>query len=494
MPIYRDPLHASFDPFFGVRRGIEARILYNNLLMNDRRAVDQYRVQEINGLDDADMRDDRQENPDRHGETGFTALYGGRTVTLRGEVKAGNLAMLHKMSTDLLGAFWDLTQERELSFLYLDYYEDFSKLGVLSDFTLDTGAVTVNTALRKFIGTAGANNIFWHNIRSYIDHFVGLKYTVGTGAASGSTFCMLKRLDTTNYLYCGVSNPGTLQINKLDVNSAVTLATVTLPTSIIAGNTYWVRAFINGNDITVEHWSEEPTDAGQANTTLRHTLVGANATKFGTGVSGRAGVRFNPPDANWSFTNFDLRSLNPGDPMIICRKSGKTELVDNHDNKVIKAPFLLTLRSSDHRVLSRYPVKKNVNPILVALAFPAANGFTFPPTGEGIQFSTDLVTITNFGTATANPIIRITGTIVNPAIGNSTTNQVISLLTTITAPDFYDIDVAKRRITDSFGNSQYGKLADTYDWVELAPGDNDIGIGADSQTSSAVQLIYRHSW
>lgn len=493
MPILREKSFLPYDPFLSVRRGVEARLLYNGFLFNDRRRSDVIRVDEINGLDDADFRDDRQENPDRHGETAFNAFYGGRTITLKGNILSGNLSMLHKMGVDLLGAFWDLT-EKDLGLLFLDYYEDFGTANVLTDFTVDTGAITLNTPLKNFTTTVASSSIAFHNIRSYIDSFVGLKYTTGAGVASGSQYAVLKRLDSTNYIYCGVSNPSTLQINKLDANVATTLATVALPASLLANTNYYVRAFIIDNDVTVEHWTTPPTDTGQPNITLRHTLAAGNATKYGIGVQGRAGFRTAPPDAAWSYTNFDLRSLNPGDPMVTCRKSGKMELVDNHDKINPKSPFLITLRSSDHRVLSRAPVKLNANPALAAVIFPgSALGIPFAANGT-ILFATDIVSAVNMGTATSIPIIRISGTIVNPGIGNANNNQVIALNTTITSPDYYEIDIAKRTIVDSEGVSQYGKLANTYDWVELVPGINSIGIGGDSQSGASVQLVFRHSW
>lgn len=60
--------------------------------INDRSSLERIHVTDIGGLnDDPDGRESRQPNPDRHGERAGSLLHSGRTVTLSGQVRAGNI-------------------------------------------------------------------------------------------------------------------------------------------------------------------------------------------------------------------------------------------------------------------------------------------------------------------------------------------------------------------------------------------------------------------
>lgn len=97
-------------------RGIESIIEYNGLYLNVRDWIDTYLVTTILGIDDADVRDARDQNPGRHGETPGNALYGGRTISLQGKIKTRTLWKLRDMEQALRAAFVDLSVERPLIF------------------------------------------------------------------------------------------------------------------------------------------------------------------------------------------------------------------------------------------------------------------------------------------------------------------------------------------------------------------------------------------
>lgn len=65
-------------------------------------------VTEVGGLDDADVRDSREVNPDDDGETAYRSRYGGRTLTFTGYIVAPNLARLRLLWQSLRSAFVDL--------------------------------------------------------------------------------------------------------------------------------------------------------------------------------------------------------------------------------------------------------------------------------------------------------------------------------------------------------------------------------------------------
>lgn len=106
-----------------VPAGIDALIEFNGLILNNRKVVDHYRITEIDGLQDADIRDARENNPSYHGESVYSALYGGRTLTLTGYIIALNLKKLRDMQQALRSAFADLN-EHALIFHVANYNMD----------------------------------------------------------------------------------------------------------------------------------------------------------------------------------------------------------------------------------------------------------------------------------------------------------------------------------------------------------------------------------
>lgn len=106
-----DPLIAVQGSGMAQPRGLEAVIEYNGLVLHDRKVVDKYRILEIDGLADADIRDVREPNPSAHGETAFTARYGGRTISMTGRVEAWSLYKMRDMVQALHQAFADLIEK-----------------------------------------------------------------------------------------------------------------------------------------------------------------------------------------------------------------------------------------------------------------------------------------------------------------------------------------------------------------------------------------------
>lgn len=94
-----------------VPTGLEALLEYNGLFLNNTSIADKFRINEISGFDDADIRDVREVNPGHHGETAYEALYGGRTITLTGRIEAYSLEKLRDMQHALRSAFADLTEK-----------------------------------------------------------------------------------------------------------------------------------------------------------------------------------------------------------------------------------------------------------------------------------------------------------------------------------------------------------------------------------------------
>lgn len=105
-------LASGSDPY-GVP-GIDAIVEYNGLELNNKTTTSStaecYWVNEIGGLDDADIRDSRELKPQAHGEISYDAWYGGRTITITGYIRAYNLAKMRSMIFDLKQAFSTLEE------------------------------------------------------------------------------------------------------------------------------------------------------------------------------------------------------------------------------------------------------------------------------------------------------------------------------------------------------------------------------------------------
>lgn len=111
-----DPKHIDFGTGRAQPRGVESFLNYDGFLLNNRKFLDTYLVTSIDGLSDADVRDSRDINPGRHGETYFNAYYGGRTIVLTGKIRAHTIQKLRDMQQALRQAFSDLDDERPLIF------------------------------------------------------------------------------------------------------------------------------------------------------------------------------------------------------------------------------------------------------------------------------------------------------------------------------------------------------------------------------------------
>ena len=68
--------------------GLETVFEYDGMVFDKLDQVDKIRVQKIDGLFDADIRDNRENNPSSDGETALDSFYGGRTIVFTGRIEA----------------------------------------------------------------------------------------------------------------------------------------------------------------------------------------------------------------------------------------------------------------------------------------------------------------------------------------------------------------------------------------------------------------------
>lgn len=94
--------------------GVESVFEYRGAYFNVRRWLDTFLINTIDGFADPDIRDSREVNPGRDGETPFNAYYGGRTIVLSGKIRAHTLAKLRNMQMGLKEIFGDIKREYPL--------------------------------------------------------------------------------------------------------------------------------------------------------------------------------------------------------------------------------------------------------------------------------------------------------------------------------------------------------------------------------------------
>lgn len=137
-------------------RGLEATFEYNGIVLNDRSSLEQYRIDKIDGLFDSDVRDVREVNSSRNGETSYKSFYSGKTISFTGKIIAGNIKKLRNMIFDLQDAFSGTTENP----LYISHINELPvHINCKKLSSIDMSEVSENTrAERNFMLTVRASN------------------------------------------------------------------------------------------------------------------------------------------------------------------------------------------------------------------------------------------------------------------------------------------------------------------------------------------------
>jgi hypothetical protein len=205
-------------------RGIEAVIEYNGLYLNVRDWIDTFLVTTIMGIDDADVRDTREVNPGRHGETPGFAFYGGRTISLQGKIQTKTIWKLRDMEQALRAAFADLTQERALIFHGTGPAEDLQVYCKKSQkLDIPDTQTTLNGFERPFNITLRASN---PRFKSIVQHYY--QWVASTGSIDAIVFQAVNTGNFDSEPYIELSGPMTnLQlINEANGQAFKVLGTI----------------------------------------------------------------------------------------------------------------------------------------------------------------------------------------------------------------------------------------------------------------------------
>lgn len=505
----REPHYLGAKPRF-VPRAVGSLIEYNGLVMNDRRRLDQIVITEVGGMDGADVRDARDPNPDRDGETPLDANYSGRTLTLKGYVVAGNENMMDKLFDDVQDAFDDLT-EKPLIFRRVDWKDTFVDSNALIDYAADEGSGTYYIAsdASGLAPTSTANKIiFVSNTSDGVSAItnggdVEVIMQANHGTMTDVFFGpVIRRSPNGNHLrvvYSASSETIALWKVVAGMPTSLSMASVTLAPN----KDYWIMVRAEGTLVTYSVWDVYPPDIG--GTPLASnicTLAGGDVAAFPTLMGGSRslnGMFWAPNSVADRVKLLDVGALNPGDPFINVRKFGKIDSPDNQTTANFRRDFLITVRASDSRFVSRKVYTTSIVPSPFALTFDAGGaGLTFPISGAGLIFGSALPSaVVNLGRSPASPVIRFYGAMANPALYHPVTGRVIAINGVIAEGDYLELDVARRTVFDSAGVDRYDMLTDETNWLELLKGSNTLTYGADSSvspdSSSKIVFYFRHS-
>lgn len=330
-----------------------------------------------------------------------------------------------------------------------------------------------------------------------------MKTTTGASVSSGIIAIIGRRLDASNSLLAILSPNGSsssLAILKNDGGSGSTLATSS-STVLTATTSYWLRMTIEANVLTAELFTSDPYGIqATAAASVSYTLAGADATKFGSGIRGLTGMRFQTVPSDWTFDDYRIEAMNPYDAQVNVRKSAQIAKDEVQDSAFFRRNFLLTLRASDHRIQSRFQYTKQI--AVTALTqlgrvYDKTYNDTYTTyidsTGTATTQS-NLMTVTNSGDVQSDPTIRLYGYMSRPVITNQANGQKLLITGTIASGDYFEINIQNHTVKDSLGVNRFGQVDPSSDWPTLEPGANILQLGLDDYDSVAKIVTYwRHA-
>lgn len=465
--------------------GLEAIMEYNQLYFHDRLVVDKFRVLSLDGVQGADIRDNREANPSDHGETPFDNYLGGRTILITGRVEAHNIGKLRDMQQGLRTAFYSM-QERPLIFHVGDPQRDVqiycrmidkismreeqtndrphrefqitlrasdprfrsvvdrvhsqifgllddNSAGTVTQWTVSSGAAPTSSAGVLNVGTGTIRYIRNDLGYSPIDNQQTIKITTPATITTGDFVgVILKYIDSSNYTYArfeaASATTGLVRLVKIVGGAGTTLATT--GTFAIAANTsYWLQSSTLANALASRAFTTDPSGGGGTplSTLLSYNLTaGAEQTAFGTGVMGGTGLF---------------------------------------------ATTVNQYKVDDYRV-------------------------------EPLSLNHQIITPTNQGNFLALPKIKVYGPMTGVTIRNETlmpdesTTRALVISGSIPAGRYYEYDALRGTLVDDLGANKFSQLDITTKQLQLRDGVNNLTVVATSASGITPQVVctYQDTW
>lgn len=338
--------------------GIQSKLEYKNVIINQGGVVDRVFIKSIGGLGDPDLRLVNEPNPGAHGETPYDSFYGGRTLTLNGQIEAAKFSKSETMKRGLKALFNDLAESplifrtgdpsrdvmincrkgqpiamddqqdgfyikrpfqiflRASDPRFVSYIEENQSFAIgiddqtFADLTKYDQTAPANVQVvggnLQQIGSSGISKQVLYNAQNFLDPRSTINIVNGTvNAGQSSNFGIpLKYIDINNRIYVQfnrTSSAFTVTLWKaVNTSTGTNIAWDTqsfVPTTALwpNGGSRWIQAFVVGNQVTVSIFDQDPSNPGAVGLWSGNKLLtGGDATALGAGIQGKVG-----PATSW---------------------------------------------------------------------------------------------------------------------------------------------------------------------------------------------------
>jgi hypothetical protein len=455
-----DPNKAVTGSGFSVPRGIEAVLSYNNLIMNDLSVYDKYRVMGIDGLGDAEVRDNREPKAGDDGDDAYNNLYSGRTIVIKVRIEAYTLDKLRDMEEALRTAFASM-EEKELYFLTgnpeKDHYIKCKKSASLTN-------------------TEDIENIGYRHFR---DWQITLR-------ASDPRFYrnQIKRLVNVVNIENPELNSSSGMENVGDINAYTSLNDGGLTSAI---STDWSSVGTKSLKFSQESMGYETTSKLDC-----QINSGVTAGESYT-ISGDVYYDLVGSHTFWSaeFTPYLFYLSSSGNILGwtqgTTRYAFNTDLTFNFSVTGIAPPSTSKLAM---QFWTKDRTEHNIYFDQISIRYTNASA------------SFDGVTIINEGNYSLYPKITLVGNLGNISIYNDASPKPYDQIkfkssVTIAEGNSYIIDGANKTIINSSGTNKISDLDISSGWIKLYPGANNISFGEEvtsSGTQSKIEIEWKDAW
>jgi uncharacterized protein YuzE len=501
--------------------GVQAFIEYNGLVLNDRYQSDLIRVTEISGLDDAEVRDNREARPSKSGEFAYDAFYGGRNLVLNGFIEAGSLAACETLKKNLKAAFAPL-EESYLKFRWFDIYDPFDDpntileynpnaklsgipsgnyspfIGSLSNLKVENGLLSWKTVSKVyFIRTSEK--------RTFCDSQVTLKCIVGAYDTSyiGLIPCAKNSENYVILKYEENTEAPKLTIAVIDSGTEYILKSESVPAEFIPfiGESIWIKGKKEGNILTFELWGSKPSTETYPNFSISATLTGSDEENYGDGILSEVGIAGNQVNTSWSFDEFRVESSYPGDIQFKARKLSPISIKDVQTSLTkFKRPFQIALKASDFRAFSSAQIVKTIAPSDITStpslgrAYPREYPLSYRYyTSTELPLESNLISVNNRGSVFVEPILYLYGPGEDIILENLTNGQTLEWFGSISEGDYLKFDCKEETLENSLGANFLEDLVPTTEWMKLEPMWNDIYVSG-SKFGSTTKLVIKYRY
>lgn len=497
--------------------GVQALIEFNGLVLNDRYQSDLIRVVSITGLDDAEVRDEREKKSGKSGEYPYDAFYGGRNLVMTGFIETGSLQVLIQLSIQLKAALANL-EESPLKFRWFDIYDTFDDpntileynpnanlsiapsgnyiplIGSLSDLKIESG-------LLKWQNTNKVCFLRASEKRTYCDVQMSMKLTCGLASSVSEIGFVLCAKNSENYVvayYKQNTTEPSLNIEVINSGENYLLKSEVLASGLglVTGESFWIRGRKEENNIILEFWKEQPNNEFFPSMSINTYLTGEFSEIYGSEILSQVGIMGNNVRNSWSADEFKIESLYPGDVEFMARKINFSMKDEQTSLTRFKRPFQVTMKTSDFRAFSSTQIVKSfvptnkINDSTLGRSYPRKYPLKYNFfTSNSLLRESNLISINNRGSVYVEPIFFLYGPGENILIENLMNEQSLEWLGTINAGDYIVFNCKEETIENSLGQDYLEPLVPTVEWVKLEPMWNDIYVAGSGFGESSKFVV-----